>query len=272
MHLRYFYKFVFVVFLSFFFLSPFFLKKFTLGFKIGRVFLFSDQNYENLQNTAPSSDVLQILGQNFLYLDKGVQCYVFESSDRKYVLKLFRRNSRVFKKKNVQKALKTFVSSCSLAWQKIPNQTGLVYVHLQKTAGLFGYVNVSSPLGKCFQVDLDDCIFVVQQKVKTFKDAFWDDLNSDDDAALKSKISSYFNSLNNRIEKGIDNFDSKLEENFGFFENHFVEIDVGSFRQKELDLNKEKNKYFFLLKEWMQKNCPQKLFLLEDENIFKIDP
>ena len=40
----------------------------------------------------PSNEIQSALNQNYHYLAKGAQCYVFSSSDGKYVIKFFRQS------------------------------------------------------------------------------------------------------------------------------------------------------------------------------------
>lgn len=256
----------FFLFIGITFSIPLILKKITLGFKVGKIFYIPNLSIFDKSDKKIPSEILQIMSENFLFLDKGAQCYVFESLDQKYVLKLFRRNPKVFKPKSSNASINTFISSCEIAWENIPNLTGILYVHLHKTEDVFGRIYLTNPLGELFGINLDDCIFVLQRKAKTFKKAIMEDFYALDDVSLKRKIKSYFTHINDRLEKSIENIDPDLSTNFGFLNDDLLEIDIGNFQHKELDLQRAKEQYFQRLKIWMNKNCPEKLTLLDDKN------
>lgn len=255
----------FFFFIAIAFSIPLVLKKITLGFKAGKIFYISKFSHlDKIIDEKISPEILEIMSKNFVFLDKGAQCYVFESLDQKYVLKLFRRNARVFKPKKPNDSINRFISSCEIAWKKIPNQTGVLYAHTYKTKDVFGRIYITNPLGESLNINLNDCIFVLQKKAQTFKNAIMKNVCALDDSSLRKKIESYFKHINARLEMSIENIDPDISTNFGFLNNDFLEIDIGNFQYKEFDFQNVKDQYFSLLKDWMEENCPEKLMLIEE--------
>ena len=84
-------------------------------------------------------ELLPILSQPFFYLNRGAQCFVFESQDHKYVMKIFHesRPSTLFPKWKKQKkdtkserAKRTRFEGCLTAYRAAREETALLYLRL----------------------------------------------------------------------------------------------------------------------------------------------
>ena len=127
----------------------------TDGFTVGNI--TSNFSYNSKWDTRPLTAEEQntidgILSQPFSYLGKGCQSYVFQSQDGLYVLKFFKFQRYRIKpwvvafsfipavEKHIEKRLEhkkakieRFLTSWRIAFDDLQNETGIVYVHLNKT-------------------------------------------------------------------------------------------------------------------------------------------
>jgi hypothetical protein len=103
---------------------------------------------------ADSNQVCRILCQDFNYLGSGEECIAFLSSDGKYVLKFFRTRNLTpktwlkfiplpgleqYKFKKIDKRMirhRELFTSYKLAYEDLKEETGLIYIHLNKTKNL----------------------------------------------------------------------------------------------------------------------------------------
>jgi hypothetical protein len=103
-------------------------------------------------NNPPVSTIEELLNQKFYYLGKGSQCYVFESEDRKTVLKFFKHNRyRIPKisnlilypqflaalcqkqKEDKEKKRDALFQSCTIAFEELRDDSNLIYLHLHSS-------------------------------------------------------------------------------------------------------------------------------------------
>ncbi len=135
----------------------------------------------------PSFFLSSQFSEDFTYLGKGMQCFVFESKDHSLVIKFFRferyqlpkwldslpyppflkkiHGERVALKKI---KLQNLTKSCLLASQDLKEETGLLYLHLHPTSEIKRKINIIDRLGRSHQVDLDQTVFLVQKKADSF--------------------------------------------------------------------------------------------------------
>src|SRR5262249_40401492 len=122
------------------------------------------------------------------YLGRGFQCYAFLSQDGNYVLK-FLRHQRLrepaafdflpdisfikrFKERKLEerkKRLRYLFRSFKVAYEHIPEETALLYVHLNKTVKRHPQVTIVDRCQNQYQVALDDVEFVVQRRAFLIK-------------------------------------------------------------------------------------------------------
>ncbi len=263
--------------LLFVFRAPLLMKHFTKGFHLARFeSILHSSDIERLSisvDPADEKEALAILAQPFTYLDRGAQCYVFESQDQKYVMKIFQENrcatslSRWKKKAKEKKETRkhTDFRSCLIAYTLAKNETALVYLHLLPTQNLLPKLSVRSPLGQWYRLPLDRYCFVIQKKVKPFQETLF---QASLEGNLPVYLSSFLSLLDSRLAKGIRNEDRSLSSNFGFLDQKAVEIDFGRYWQSESflqsDLQKIEKKIFVdQLREFIEKQLPHEMETLE---------
>lgn len=195
------------------------------------------------ETTALSSEetalIKEILSQPYSYLSKGVQSFVFASQDGQYVIKFFRHdhldspfwltpNQKA--KKEVQRH-KEFLSY-KLAYQGLRNETGLVYLHLNKTKDLNQTLDLVDKLNIHHPIPLDDYEFLVQKRASLLYTALNQMIEENRLTDAKETLSKLVNLLVRRAQEGIADKDPDLITNFGVIGTDPIQIDVGRFSSR----------------------------------------
>src|SRR3989344_6079777 len=122
----------FLIFFSTLVLSfPAGFKRLTCGFKLAKMHFDHPFRLDWEVDPILSQDQLHaILTQPFSYLGKGAQCYVLQSADGRYVIKLFRYDASL--RQCPAKREKLF-TACLLAYHRAREETGVLYLHLNLT-------------------------------------------------------------------------------------------------------------------------------------------
>ncbi|HSX03459.1 MAG TPA: hypothetical protein VLG76_01885 [Rhabdochlamydiaceae bacterium] len=200
----------------------------TNGFSVNKI--YSDHPFEEKWEVNNSEQVDKLLSEPFYFIGSGVQYYAFVSADQKTVLKIvkpyhlcpnFILSKLPFPKaiKERKKRLDAIFQSAKIAYEELKEETGLIFLHLNRTHDKYPKVKLYDKLGICHEVSLDESAFALQKKAKSF---FSEPL-------LKQTIDRTFSLIQKRCKKGISNSDAVLSKNFGFVEDHAIEIDIGSF-------------------------------------------
>jgi hypothetical protein len=222
-----------------------------------------------------------VLKQPYTYLGHGFQCYAFVSQDDKYVLKFIRQQRlqppfifqwmpnilffKSIKEEKVQlgqKRANYLFRSLKVAFEDVPEETGLVLVHLNKTKDSYPQVTIYDKAGTKYTVPLDDHEFVLQKKALPIKPTISELMQQGrlDDA--KVRIDQIFSLLEVCAKKGIADMDSQLirKNNLGFLPDRAIYVDTGKITRKESMKTKarfEKDlERLQPLHEWLQENYP----------------
>jgi hypothetical protein len=225
-----------------------------------------------------SSEILdKIFNQKFVYLNKGHQSYVFISEDQDYVVKFYRFPSHLralpwlnhpfsysfnpkrqkIKKYNLEKLDITF-RSFKLAFEELKEQSGLIYLHNNKTNYLNRTIKVIDKLGMEYEVDLDSIPFVVQRTAQMLFPTLESLIAKNDLDSAKKTLSNLIDLIVLRAKKGIVDEDPVLERNYGLIDTDVIHIDIGRFvkepeYEKLSDLpRKEVLKTTESLKHWLE--------------------
>jgi hypothetical protein len=173
-----------------------------------------------------------ILYQEFNYLGRGAQCWVFASADDKHVIKFF-KHYRMRTKDGKERLERTF-RSYKIAYEVLRPETGIVFVHLNKTESLHKTVTlVHDKLGRLFNIDLDDMEFLIQKKGARVYPTITQLMEEGEVARAKQLLSNIIKLVMTCSDKGIKARDPFLRTNCGFFGDQAVYIDVGSFAPDE---------------------------------------
>lgn len=223
-----------------------------------------------------SKDVNTILSQSFTYLGEGHQSIAFESQDGQYVLKFPLRKSSsshwwrqlpFFAQKHqakithrIHKKLIKDSARYLLAFEQLKKETGLVYMHLNRTTSLNRKLQIQDKTGLHHTLDLDHVEFFIQKKAQLILPAIEQWMKDQQIDKAKQGLTNLVKLFYTRFSKGIDDPEQYLEGNFGFLGTEAVQIDIGHIRklQQPLAIAKEKVRRLLApLKQQLQSNYPE---------------
>ncbi|MGE5196234.1 MAG: hypothetical protein ACM3JI_02765 [Anaerolineae bacterium] len=241
--------------LTLFYLLAVFCEKKTDGFTI--LGIASDRSYDprwNVHSLSSSEKeiVEKALSQPYTYFSRGGQSFVFLSKDEQYVIKFFKQRAftvpkwfnlvpipfildRYKQKKRFVRAdkLRRDFTSYKIAFDELKKETGIVYVHLNKTSHLNKSLKIIDKIGIEHFLDLDHFDFVVQRKAELVYDRISRQMRQGDISGAKKTIASAFNLILSRCKKGYHDRDPNLRTNCGFIGDQPIKIDVGRLLKDE---------------------------------------
>ena len=198
------------------------------------------------------NEIKAILSQPYYYLGRGVQSFVFVAQDGKTVIKFFRHH----RLRTDAKVAKDF-GSYLLAYNRLREETGLLYLHLNKTNHLKQTLEIVDKLGIHHPIDLDKYEFIVQRKATLTYPAFDEWITEGKTDEAKEALTSLVHLLKTRAERGIFDKDPDLNTNFGFIGTMAVQIDVGRYRVKEIPFDRnELIRITDHLHQWLMERSP----------------
>lgn len=181
-----------------------------------------------------------ILNQKFIFLGSGGSFYAFASEDRNYVIKFFkmhhlnpipRLRPYIGPILDRHKKRERVFNSCKLAYNDLKEETGVIYVHLNKTKGLHKNTIIVDNLGIEHSIPLDSIEFVVQKKAVLAPEYIASLMKSGRPDLAKDALTSVWHLMEAIIKKGYDGRDMNVATNFGFINGKAVQIDIGPFKK-----------------------------------------
>lgn len=224
----------------------------TDDFRIGNIVLDREYSSEWEASTHMSPATREILSQDFAYLNKGAQSYAFQSEDGRYILKLFKFKhvkpswlvkmlpdielikpfkERYFTRKNEK--LQRMFRGYLLAFQKHREESGILYLHLNRTTHLDQRVTLYDKLGISHAIDLDTMAFVLQRRAIRTDEILQRLLSKGEVTAAKCYIKQILALYRSEYQKGIHDTDVGALRNTGIVGETPIRFDVG-----ELTVNK----------------------------------
>ncbi|MBA3237439.1 MAG: hypothetical protein H0T62_03695 [Parachlamydiaceae bacterium] len=192
--------------------------------------------------------VEQILNQDYHYLGKGCQSYVFASDDGEYVIKFFKyqrfrpqawldnfafippldsyRLRKIEKKKH---KLDNVFASWKMAYEDLQPETGVLYVHLNKVGGWGKKLVIYDKMGLKHELDLNSLEFMVQKKANMLCSELIKFKQTNDLVSGKNLIDSLLTLLLSEYARGYADNDHALMQNTGVYRDKPIHIDVGQF-------------------------------------------
>lgn len=230
------------------------------------------------------TEVDQLLDQDFYFIGKGCTCFVFLGKDRKTILKLFNHSRLHFKsllskcifpgvadhlrihnlyakKRKAARKQQDFVfASCQLAEDKIPSETGLIYLCLQPNLYFLRKITLIDKWGFRHVIALNKIEFALQTKAEPFLQ-YLDQIKGSDDK-MRFAIDAFLNNIFQRCLHGIGDWDPNVAINFGWADQKVIEYDLGGFYLKPSLAYKEQwtREVFFAsfgLQEWLKRYSPE---------------
>lgn len=222
----------------------------------------------------------QILNQKFTYFNKGSQAYVYLSEDKKYVLKFLKQNklhpntwlARIPFSFNphyqrslfLKKKLASTFQAIKTAFTDFKEETGLLYVHLNRSNNLKKTITIFDRKGKLHLVDLDKTSFLIQKKANLIYIRITELMAQGDIEGAKGIITSVFSLIDHLGRRGVVDNDPILRKNFGLIDDRAVQIDIGRMRidpvrAENLTYKSEVASITTSFKKWIEKNHPDLL-------------
>ena len=218
-----------------------------------------------------------IENQTFTYFNSGSQSYVFVSEDGQLVLKLFKfqhmrappildfikgfapLDEKRAKKRNVLE--KTFNSLC-IGYDKLKEETGLVFLHLAKTDHLHKKIVIIDKIGKKHLLDLDRVEFLIQKKGTLAYNALNEWMEKGQVQQAKEAVASLLNLSIHRCKMGIFDKDPDFSTNFGFIDTVPFQMDFGrlSLSEEEKGIETYAPEMIRITRElekWIRENHPE---------------
>jgi hypothetical protein len=241
------------IFICCFFITARFCKTETGKFTVLRI--TSNLTYHPEWETSPlspaqESEVKNLLNQPYTYLSKGVQSFVFASEDGQYVIKFFRhdhlalpfwskflpRKDPKLAKKN-RKLGKDFLSY-KIAYEILKKETGLVFLHLNKTKNFNQTLDLVDKLKIHHPINLDNYEFLIQKRASLLYTALDQMIEENRVEDAKATLTKLVQLLAYRAQQGVSDKDPDLNTNFGVIGIDPIQIDVGRFRKGPVRLDK----------------------------------
>lgn len=216
------------------------------------------------------------LKQTFRYLGSGEQSHAFLGEDQKTVLKFFRHNDlsmlKILKrfpgyKRWLWHVIKQYdpcvaFDSCKFAYDDLGEQTGLFFVHINKTENRFNKVVVRDNIGITHTVDLDKTEFMVQEYCELAVSRIDACMKRKDVSNAARAIKALFTAVKDWSRQGIHIDNPGLKRNIGFCGDKVIMLDVGSLKKDETfktqgQIKKEVKRVMRVLGHWIYKHHPE---------------
>lgn len=203
--------------------------------------------------------------QPFYFLGRGFQATAFISQDGDYVIKFFHQArlreksfgedpiAFIFRNDNDARNSsrdEVFLSS-KMSYEEFPNESGIIYVHLNRTENLIKGIKIHDALGQPYRFQGDETSFIVQKKADYVLPVIKALMQEGKVEEAKQRIDQIFDLLVTLAKKGFVDGDVALmrNNNIGFVKDHAIYIDTGHIT-KHKDLN---------VKEQMRFECDVRL-------------
>jgi hypothetical protein len=210
-----------------------------------------------------------ILAQEFYYIGKGAQSYVFSSKDDNYVIKFFKFKhlrpsffSSQFQKERKERLIASIFEGHKLAFSRHREETGLVYIQLAPSCRFGSTITVLDKMGFQRNLPLDQLVFVLQKKTEPSRPFLSACLKRGEVSQVKQYIFSILDLYKVGYDKGLYDRDHGVLHNTGFFQGKPIHFDVGKLtdepemKQPEIwqeDLLKVAKKF----EVWLRYNHPE---------------
>ena len=279
---------IFFLFLLLFFTSERLCHKATDGFALVNIYAPKENSFLE-KRQLPLGELEKKFEEPFYYLNSGSQSYVFLSSDGKTVLKFFKfqhmrippwidalplpsplAEKRALKKEKKRNVLTRTLNSYHIAFEKMRDETGLLFVHLAPTAHLNKKVTIYDKIGKRHVIDLDLVEFVLQERATLVYDTIDTWIENGQHQKAEKGLRDLLRVALTRCQNGIFDKDPDFATNFGFVGDVPIQIDVGRFilDEKETSPLVYQDEMFRITRhfqEWIEKNHPDLLDSFDDE-------
>ncbi len=194
------------------------------------------------------------LSQSYRFLGGGGQCFSFASQDGKYVIKFF-------KQKKIQKGSRAkrerVFSAFRLSFDRLSEETGIFYIHLNPTGHLDKTLAFAAPDGNEHLLNLDGLQFVIQKKATLANHHLEDLMAKRDLDGAKQAIDQLLSLWLNLHQKGVYNRDPNFQNNYGFVAEKPMVIDVGRIASSTKSKQEELARFTKEFRIYLANRCPE---------------
>jgi len=201
------------------------------------------------QDPVKQESLSKALEQEYHYLGKGGQSFVFLSNDQNYVIKFFKFKHlkprelskylplppilKEIEAKSLmrrQKRQRQLFDGFQIAFNELSVETGIVYIQLAKTFIGHKKLTLYDKLGLLHQIDLNQMVFVLQKRAQLFCAEIDKMMHSGKKEGAVKLIKNLVEILILRCHKGIKDADHAfILENLGVIDGKVVFLDPGRF-------------------------------------------
>ncbi len=192
-----------------------------------------------------------IFSQHFYYLGHGKQCIAFVSYDGQYVVKFLLQKPltvksqfqklpnyfpftllKNYKGKRILKRKDELFKAFMLSYHVAPEQTGILYVHLNPTSNIFHKPLIIDVDENPVVIDPDVTQFVIQKRAHHVKPTIIDLMRSGRVIQAKARVDQVLMLLFDAAKKGVMDADTGLvrNNNIGFLDTRAIYVDTGKLR------------------------------------------
>jgi hypothetical protein len=216
----------------------------------------------------------EVFPQEYYYLSSGTHCYAFISADRKYVLKFFRVKSLSPKgwwKGESNSFLSEHVfANYKNAYDTLRTETGLLYIHLNRTREFRMPITLIDVKGKKHLVDLDTLEFTLQKKAVPIFKHLGSLAKSHQEEAFRDAVQSFLQMVAIRCEKGFASRNVSLHDHFGYIGKQPIQFDCGILTRDlsmkyPLNIQREILQAAERLDIWAHEHHPETSFIIQEE-------
>lgn len=200
-----------------------------------------------------SNAVKTILSQEFHYMTKGRQSYVFESEDGKYVIKFFKYQrfkplwhqgllswiphmNALNHSRNLvcQDKLERLFDGCKVAYEELADLTGVVYLKLDDSPAPVSTLQIQDKVGFTHEIALNEMQFIIQHKTQSFTDAFKSLVAQNKTDEAENLVLSMIALLTEEYNRGYMDLDPLIVRNTGVLEGKALHLDIGQITKANL--------------------------------------
>ncbi|MBS0620621.1 MAG: hypothetical protein JSS61_04080 [Verrucomicrobia bacterium] len=208
--------------------------------------------------------------QPYTFLGSGGQCLAYQSADGNYILKLVRNKPlcypawalriplvRYFKEKKRKKKIDATLEAFHLCFEKIPTETGLIYVHLIPTS--HQELTLVDATGTESTIDLGSLPFALQKKGEIASQQLLSWIQNKERIRAEQGVEAILELMHSLHQKGIRNRDPNFRSNFGFCEGTPFLIDIGRVApiKKEEEPKRDLDRLRRKMEEWLYRIVAQ---------------
>jgi hypothetical protein len=177
----------------------------------------------------------EILQKPLRYLGLGSQCFAFSSEDKNYVVKICKATRyKPISNSKKKERLETDFLSYDLAFNLIPSQSQIVFLHLNQTETINTTIKIIDPLGLPHTINADDYAFYIQRKAIPISEYLTHLEHSEAASFIKELLLLFKTSC----QAGLQVRDIQ-PKNIGIYANSPLWIDPGRIKKKPILMNKE---------------------------------